>query len=92
MTTTLDRTEAGWAIIQRIADARQISRAATPAQYLEEFRGEFQRLLETLETDTTNDLEGRGPSEDLLHSWSLFVAQGQDFLADLAAEIERVGG
>ena len=76
-------------VCQRIADARQPSRAASAPQHLDEFRCRFERVMECLEADAAADLKGRKPSEDLMHEWSLFIAQGQDFLAALAAEIER---
>lgn len=73
-------------VCQRIADRYQPS---STAEYLEAFRASFEKHLEALEGPMTADLESRGPSEDLMHEWSLFVAQGQDFLKALAAEIEK---
>lgn len=67
------------------------SRARAPNEYLKEFQGCFERLLEALEGPVTRDLEARGPSDDLMHEWQLFIAQGRDFLAALAGEIERAG-
>lgn len=78
-----------WEICRRIEAARRPSRAASTPDYLEDFRAGFQDLLEHLETGLTADLEARGPSVDLMHDWSLVLAQAQDFLAALAAEIAR---
>lgn len=83
--------EEAWKVLQRIADAHQPSRASATPGYLEEFRSKFERVVESLEVGMTADLESRGPSDDMMHEWSLFIAQGRDFLAALAAEIERAG-
>ncbi|MCG8560404.1 MAG: hypothetical protein MI824_11435 [Hyphomicrobiales bacterium] len=78
-----------WEVCRRLTEPHQTCRAATTPDYLEEFRARFEDLVEHLETGLTADLEARGPSEDLMHDWSLLVAQAQDFLAALGAEIAR---
>lgn len=65
------------------------SRAFDAVSFLEEFRDRYERVVCAHETHLTADLRSRGPSDDLLHEWSLVIAQMQDFMAAVKVEIEN---